>query len=590
MAARMETMGIGGHEYLAEKIFEKVKGLPKDLEMVELTKNEYDALTPAQKADPTKLYLVPGAGKYLKFQEISAEDYEALSQEEKMDPYTVYMTPGDGTYFRVIDITQEEYDALPEGEKTNPNNLYLIPGDDVEYLTKSVADTLYAGINDIPDVSGLLSKTEAASTYQTQSGMSSYLTSASAESTYATKSEAQIVSKNVNSNSPEFTDGVGGALLNKCIVHVKPIQDAGSDPPSPTNVKLINGHNYSEIRIGESINDPNYVAYRQAYHSVIKVIKERYPNFVTDTRGNNVVFGGDYDAINGTFTVTKIKYCFTGNETLTQGDYYSYPDIHYRTFKLTFPSITFKASTSTESMICTQYETWGGSSWDLSHNDLWCRIRNKDDYDNTACIFEWRHDDISSINEMKAYLEDLYVNALTPVAFVGTLTSPIVVKNIGKLPVRTLEGSNKLWLYLDSKSTIEAEYLTPSISGIAKNLENEITSIIVNCHEASEGDTGILVSDMSLFEMMDLIDNGYNITLRYMVEEYLSGNLTLTRRNVKMLKLEQYNHVYDTTGDPLNHDTISIRFSVQPIKGTTWYYEMSSNDGQDTLYLEKDFS
>ena len=216
MAASMETLGIGGHEYFAEKIFEKVKALP-NLKLVELTKNEYDALTPTQKADPTKLYLVPGDGKYLKFQEISAADYEALSQEAKMDPYTVYMTPGDGTYFRVIDISQEDYDALSSEEKANPNNLYLIPGDDVEYLTKTVADTLYAGINDIPDVSGLLSKTEAASTYQTIAGMSSYLTSSTAASTYLSKtmpSKPLTLFANSTGNVVGFCELVESARLS----------------------------------------------------------------------------------------------------------------------------------------------------------------------------------------------------------------------------------------------------------------------------------------------------------------------------------------------------------------------------------------
>lgn len=100
------------------------------LQVVELTQRQYDNLTPEEKADPTKIYAVPGDGNYLKFLEISASDYEALTEEEKLDPYTVYLTPGIGTYFRVIDIDQEDYDNLSQEEKINPNNLYLISDND----------------------------------------------------------------------------------------------------------------------------------------------------------------------------------------------------------------------------------------------------------------------------------------------------------------------------------------------------------------------------------------------------------------------------------------------------------------------------
>lgn len=148
MAASMETLGIGGHEHFAEKIFEKVAGLPK-LQTVELTQSEYDQLTPEQKSDPNKLYMVEGSGNYLKFQEISAEDYENLTNEQKMDPYTVYMVPGDGTYFRVIDISQEDYDDLPPEEQANPNNLYLIDDGVTDNHTAVVtAERLTGGSDD----------------------------------------------------------------------------------------------------------------------------------------------------------------------------------------------------------------------------------------------------------------------------------------------------------------------------------------------------------------------------------------------------------------------------------------------------------
>lgn len=129
MPASYEVLGPGGHEKFAEDIFTKIKN--RELTIAEVTKEAYDALTPEQKADPTKLYLVPGSGSYLKFKEISAADYDALTPEEKNDPSTVYLTPGDGTYFRVIDLTQEEYDALSEDEKANPNNLYLVTDGEV---------------------------------------------------------------------------------------------------------------------------------------------------------------------------------------------------------------------------------------------------------------------------------------------------------------------------------------------------------------------------------------------------------------------------------------------------------------------------
>lgn len=69
-----------------------------DIDIVELTQEEYDELTPEEKADPTKMYCVPG----------------------------------NGSFFKVIDITQAEYDDLSIAEKQNPQNLYLID-DEVEY-------------------------------------------------------------------------------------------------------------------------------------------------------------------------------------------------------------------------------------------------------------------------------------------------------------------------------------------------------------------------------------------------------------------------------------------------------------------------
>lgn len=588
MAASMETLGIGGHEYFAEKIFEKVKGLPKDLELVELTKNEYDALTPEQKADPTKLYLVPGDGKYLKFQEISAADYEALSQEEKMDPYTVYMTPGDGTYFRVIDISQEEYDALSEAEKTNPNNLYLIPGEDAEYLTKTEADTLYAGINDIPDVSGLLSKTEAASTYQTIDGMSSYLTSSNAASTYLSKTDAA----NTYISKAEFPDevrnpidvykdtvvtfdnGIDNGPMNKCTVYLYPQQTWNDDePPSPENFCPINGRHNFTLNLAESASSQNPTTFLVEFANKI-------------TGFDGVVYGGYYDFITGDLIVTHIKKVFDGTETLYQ--YQEFTPNEHRIFKYKFESadLFYTTNVSLSNTYCTHYEPVNPTTDAFTDlEELECCFANESSDGVTS--FRWLHSDITSINNMKTYLAEQYAN-LTPLAIVGTLQEPIVY-HIGPTHIRTLEGTNYLWVSGDAGSQVEVEVVSENFDKVIAQMLVGNT-VVVGCHEASEGDTGILVSDMSLFEMMEHIDNGYNITLRYIVDDHNSGSGQLVNRNVKMLKLEQYDHVYDTTGDPLNHDTISITFSVQPTKGTTWYYEMSSNDGQDTLYLEKDFS
>ena len=100
MPASMESLPIGGHEKFAEEIFGKVKDLGH-VEVIQLSQAEYDALSTAEKNDPTKMYCVPG----------------------------------NGSFFKVIDITQDEYDELSTAEKQNPQNLYLIE-DETEYLTQ----------------------------------------------------------------------------------------------------------------------------------------------------------------------------------------------------------------------------------------------------------------------------------------------------------------------------------------------------------------------------------------------------------------------------------------------------------------------
>lgn len=743
MAASMETLGIGGHEYFAEKIFEKVKGLPKDLELVELTKNEYDALTPEQKADPTKLYLVPGDGKYLKFQEISAADYEALSQEAKMDPYTVYMTPGDGTYFRVIDITQEEYDALTPEEKANPNNLYLIPGDDVEYLTKTVADTLYAGINDIPDVSGLLSKTEAASTYQTISGMSSYLTSSTAASTYLSKSDASSTYQTQSGMSSYLTSSSAATTyLSKT--------DAASTYATvtyvDTEIAKINGVEYIKknslpqapdtghekaiylVPATAETNDlfDEYYWVDNAWElfgtakldlSTYETSAHAASTYLTKSQADGYYQEKDFVNHYGEYTqffydsqhttdqmvVIDVASSNRANVIVKQSDrsvtgqkldstaYYSPDGILMRTFdtmieqaeapkmfefelakdkvKLYFYKLQHECQT--------YYDTYYGSfTFSRDGNDLF-RVTNVGDIENLhysngwlyhangTAIPSWITDPTSLMDILYDYLVKLknmepqdMTNYYTKTEVASTYlsktsaasdyvpfetTSDIDIVNTDKnihhvlssyhdyapafftyvnrtssyrntaalstdyMEFNTMDSDDSTHynerVRLDAKDGLLIQYheddngsegdlhkIELGYDGLKLDGMLVGNTVVVNCHEASEGDTGILVSDKSLFEMMELIDNGYNITLRYIVDDHNSGSGQLVNRNVKMLKLEQYNHVYDISGDPLAHDDISITFSVQPTKGTTWYYEMRSNDGQDTLYLEKDFT
>lgn len=580
MAASMETLGIGGHEYFAEKIFEKVKGLPSGVQMVELTKNEYDALTPEQKADPTKLYLVPGDGKYLKFQEISAADYEALSQEEKMDPYTVYMTPGDGTYFRVIDISQEDYDALPEAEKTNPNNLYLIPGDDAEYLTKTEADTLYAGVNDIPDVSGLLSKTEAASTYQTIDGMSSYLTSSNAASTYLSKTDAA----NTYISKAEFPDevrnpidvykdtvvtfdnGIDNGPMNKCTVYLYPQQTLIDDePPSPNNFCPINGRHNFTLNLAESASSQNPTTFLVEFANKI-------------TGFDGVVYGGYYDFITGDLIVTHIKKVFDGTETLYQ--YQEFTPNEHRIFKYKFESadLFYTTNVSLSNTYCTHYEPVNPTTDAFTDlEELECCFANESSDGVTS--FRWIHSDITSINNMKTYLAEQYAN-LTPLAIVGTLQEPIVY-HIGPTHIRTLEGTNYLWVSGDAGSQVEVEVVSENFDKVIAQMLVGNT-VVVGCHETISGNDGDLTTDLSMFEMIALIEAGYDVTLRFLLEERTYPENVLTYRQVKMLRLEEYNHVFDNSGDPSAHDTIHLAFAHQHAYNKLWYYDMYSTDGQDT--------
>ena len=540
MAASMETLGIGGHEYFAEKIFEKVKALP-NLKLVELTKNEYDALTPTQKADPTKLYLVPGDGKYLKFQEISAADYEALSQEAKMDPYTVYMTPGDGTYFRVIDISQEDYDALSSEEKANPNNLYLIPGDDVEYLTKTVADTLYAGINDIPDVSGLLSKTEAASTYQTIAGMSSYLTSSTAASTYLSKTDAA----NTYISKAEFPDevrnpidvykdtvvtfdnGIDNGPMNRCAVYLYPQQTWNDDePPSPENFCPINGRHNFTLNLADSTSSQNPTTF-----------PVEFANKVSGFDG--IVYGGYYDFITGDLIVTHIKKVFDGTETLYQYQEFT-PDEH-RVFKYKFESadLFYTTNVSLSNTYCTHYEPVNPRNDTFTYmEDLECCFVNEDSDGVTS--FRWLHNDITSINNMKTYLAEQYAN-LTPLAIVGTLQIPIIYQ-IGPTHIRTLECTNYLWISGDTGSEIEVEVISENFDKVIAQMLNDNTdnTIIVNAERPSGAvDDSSLTASMSLREMEELLENGYDISIKYTYEEYVGlGNLLY--REVQYLRLKTY--------------------------------------------------
>ena len=120
MPASMESLPIGGHEKFAEEIFGKVKDLGH-VEVIQLSQAEYDALSTAEKNDPTKIYCVPG----------------------------------NGSFFKVIDITQAEYDELSTAEKQNPQNLYLIE-DETEYLTQGAT---YVKVGFSSDYSGWISVT-----------------------------------------------------------------------------------------------------------------------------------------------------------------------------------------------------------------------------------------------------------------------------------------------------------------------------------------------------------------------------------------------------------------------------------------------
>ena len=749
MAASMETLGIGGHEYLAEKIFEKVKGLPKDLELVELTKNEYDALTPAQKADPTKLYLVPGAGKYLKFQEISAEDYEALSQEAKMDPYTVYMTPGDGTYFRVIDITQEEYDALPEGEKTNPNNLYLIPGDDVEYLTKTVADTLYAGINDIPDVSGLLSKTEAASTYlsksdasstyQTQSGMSSYLTSSTAANTYLSKSDASSTYQTQSGMSSYLTSSnAASTYLSKT--------DAASTYATVTYVNTelakINGVEYIKknslpqapdtghekaiylVPATAETNDlfDEYYWVDNAWElfgtakldlSTYETSAHAASTYLSQSAAESTYLAKDFDTHrgykvdfydeDGSFLDDLIT-IHTSYSSLTGGNAYirmqdkglwavgsqygEVGDAKYGTDRIDITAYNYPASDPTDTTLDYELEIdsdgiehhkysngvnkafiyrWANKaigyyedgdlihgingSGDLINNDYakghlhrysnnlpsWItdatdssylfsdivtKLVNMEPQDMTnyytksevASTFLSKSDaasgyvplettsniDITNTNNNIHHVLSSYYN-YDP-AFHTYVNRTNSRRNSAALATSYMEFSTVdptdnthydekvridaddglLIQYHEDNSGAEGDLHKIELGYDGLKLEGMLVgnTVVIGCHEQMPGQTGTLVTDKSMFEMMALIEAGYNIVLRYLIEE--KTNNVVTYRQVKMLQLEEYNHVFDTTGDPSAHDTIHLAFAHQHTYNTLWYYDMYSTDGQDT--------
>ena len=424
MAANMETLGIGGHELFAEKIFEKIKDLPSGVQMVELTKQEYDALTPEQKADPTKLYVVPGDGSYLKFREISSADYDALTDEEKMDPTTVYLTPGTGTYFQVIDISQEDYDALSEEEKTDPQKLYLIPGDD-NYLTKEEADEIYLSQEDAAET--YLSSSDAATTYATKSelpDMSSYETSSHASSTYLSKAEAEstYVAVDMLTVRPggtfgaDFNDPIGGTPLNKCVARFSPIQ-IGSGTPSPNNIRKI--YNWRDCMVEQ---------YRET-GSVVNTYN------VTIDRGDGIVYTGTFDFLTGDVTLTQFCKIFDGTETITLKEWL--PD-HQITFSYTFDDETF------------EYKTYDGGNGLCSHYNLNGALL---DTDYSIFVYEpegasrtniqWRHDSITSVSDMQTYLSDQYNNG-RPLQVLMELEEPIVYQITNLPTIRTLKGGNRL--------------------------------------------------------------------------------------------------------------------------------------------------
>lgn len=105
------------------------------VEAIELTLVQYDALSEADKLDPTKVYYIKdypsgGTTQALAFKQLTQTQYNALSVNEKMNG-TVYFISANsvGAYgLRVIEISQTDYDRLSTAEKNN-NIPYFIYDD-----------------------------------------------------------------------------------------------------------------------------------------------------------------------------------------------------------------------------------------------------------------------------------------------------------------------------------------------------------------------------------------------------------------------------------------------------------------------------
>lgn len=426
MSESMEVLGIGGHEAFAESMFMKLKDImgTSDLEIVELTKQQYDALTPQEKADPNKLYLVDGDGSYLKFVEISAEEYEALTDEEKYDPSVVYMTPGTGTYFRVIDISQEDYDELTEEEKLNPNNLYLIQ-DDTEYLTTTDAASTY------------LSKTDASSTYGTKTEV--------ADADVIDGSDTAV-------SSYEFVDDGGNVPFSSIIFEFESEQK-GSGTPSPSNIRNFVGITGVEISIAPDDSSSD--------------------NVVTCMFGNKQ-YSGTYDAISGKLTLNKEVVTLDGTESIDRYEKVA-PTIGtvyyvYEYFIGAGHEETDEDNTNTK---CSHYRV------DSNIEPL---VDNLVTYVNGSNRVVWKHDSIATVSDMQTQLATWYANG-TPLQYEATLVAPKVLY-INPADIKTLKGNNYVTakiLYDDSTdedADFKIEVLKSKLSAPMSWMANK--KVIVN--------------------------------------------------------------------------------------------------------------
>lgn len=112
-------------------------GGSSDLEAIDLNQSQYNALTPAEKADLNKMYFITdgnGDGSIvgwtisaLAYSQLTASQYQALSEAEKNNG-TVYFISDNSTGakgLKVIDITTAEYEALTP-EQINNNIPYFV--------------------------------------------------------------------------------------------------------------------------------------------------------------------------------------------------------------------------------------------------------------------------------------------------------------------------------------------------------------------------------------------------------------------------------------------------------------------------------